>query len=305
MIRSVTVTNYLGEKFKMELTKPELSGFVITSITGLGSGKATINMVDMATTDGSLYNSARVPSRNIVISVVFMEGKESIETLRQKCYRYFPIKKKLKLKIEMDNRIGEIEGYVESVEPDIFSDKESAEISIVCDYPFFYAGGMDNVQSTIFNGIEPMFEFPFSNESLEENLIEIGIIRNRQDNTVLYSGDVETGIIIYIHAVGKASNVTIYNTTTKEVMKIDTKKLEQLTGNEIIASDDIIINTIKGQKSAKLIREGVETNILNCIDRNVDWFQIVKGDNIFVYTAETGSENLQFKIENHLIYEAM
>ena len=42
MIKSVTVTNYLGEKLKMELARPEESGFAITQIKGLGPQKSTI-----------------------------------------------------------------------------------------------------------------------------------------------------------------------------------------------------------------------------------------------------------------------
>ena len=36
MIKSVTVTNYLGESLKMELTNPYDSGIAITDITGIG-----------------------------------------------------------------------------------------------------------------------------------------------------------------------------------------------------------------------------------------------------------------------------
>ena len=50
-------------------------------------------------------------------------------------------------------------------------------------------------------------------------------------------------------------------------MKIDTVKLQKLTGKGIVASDDIVINTSKGDKSITLIREGVSYNILNCLDK--------------------------------------
>ena len=34
-----------------------------------------------------------------------------------------------------------------------------------------------------------MFEFPFSNESLEENFIEFGEIVNKKENVIVYEGD--------------------------------------------------------------------------------------------------------------------
>lgn len=302
MIKSITVTNYLGDSLKLELTRPELSGFIVTSVTGLGAGTANINTTDIATNDGSLYNSARVQSRNIVLSLQFL-WKDTIEDARQRSYKYFPIKKKVKLVIETDNRLSEIEGYVESNEPNIFSKDETTDISIICPYPFFSSAAGD--QTTIFSGIEPMFEFPFSNESLEDNLLIMGEIQNKTENVVVYEGDVETGVTITIHALGDASNITIYNVSTREVMSIDTDKLEAMTGSAIVAGDDIVICTVKGQKSVTLIREGVFTNILNCLGKNANWFQLSKGDNIFAYTAESGASNIQFKIENKILYEGV
>lgn len=302
MIKSVTVTNYLGDSIKLELTRPELSGFVVTSITGLGSGTADINTTDVSTNDGSVYNSARAQTRNIVLSLQYL-FKNTIEDVRHLSYKYFPIKKKVKLRIETDNRNLEIEGYVESNEPDIFSKEESADISIVCPYPFFYSG--DGVQTTIFSGIEPLFEFPFSNESLSENLLMMGAIRNKTENVIVYNGDVEIGVTITIHAIGDASGISIYNVTTRESMVINTDKIKTFTGSGIIAGDDIIICTVKGRKSVTLLRAGNTYNILNCMDRNTDWFQLSKGDNVFAYVAETGTVNLQFKIENQLVYEGV
>lgn len=304
MIKKITVTNYLGDTIDLELSRPELSGFVVLSVDGLGSGKADINTTEMSTNDGSLYNSARVPSRNITISLRYL-GTDNIEEIRHESYKYFPLKRKVTLRITTDTRIAEIDGYVESNEPNIFSSEEGADVSIICPYPFFYSAEGDGTQTTIFSGVEPMFEFPFCNDSLTENLLIMGEIQHKTENVIVYKGDVETGIKITIHAIGPATNVSIYNVTTREVMRINTDRLKALTGSEIIASDDIIIDTTRGQKSAILIRNGVETNILNCIDRDSDWFELSKGDNILAYSAEFGNEFLQFKVENKLVYEGV
>ena len=304
LIRAVTFTNYLGDSIRLDLARPEESGFIIKSVTGLGPGKANINTTEIATNDGSLFNSSRMPSRNIVISLAYM-WKDSIEDVRQLSYKYFPIKKKLTMLIETDNRQAEIEGYVESNDPTIFSKDEGSDISIVCPNPFFYSAGKDGINTTIFYGVEALFEFPFSNESLKDPLLEMGEIKNETEQVVVYNGDAEIGVTITIHAIGEASNITIYNTGTREVMRIDTDKLEKFTGSGIIAGDEIIICTVKGNKSITLLRNGKTTNILNCLDKNADWFQLAKGDNIFAYTAEYGSTNLQFKIENRIVYEGV
>lgn len=304
MIKSITVTNYLGDSLVLNLARPEESGFVVKSVTGLGPGTANINTTEVSTNDGGLYNSSRLSTRNIVITLGFL-WKDSIEDVRQKSYKYFPIKKKLTLLIETDNRQAEIEGYVETNDPNIFSKEEGADISIICPNPFFYSSGADGSNTTVFYGIDPMFEFPFGNESLYDALLEMGSIQNQHEKVITYNGDAEIGVTITIHAIGEASNITIYNTGTREIMKIDTEKLSALTGSGIIAGDDIVICTAKGNKSIKLLRSGKTTNILNCLDKNADWFQLAKGDNIFAYTAQSGSSNLQFKIDNRVIYEGV
>jgi hypothetical protein len=307
MIKSITVTNYLGDSIKLELGRPEQSGFLIKSISGLGPSKANINTTEIITNDGSLFNSARLNQRNIVFEFIFVESinRESIEDIRQKSYKYFPIKKNVDLLIETDNRIVKTTGYVESNEPNIFSSQEGAQISIICPDPYFYSAGPDGNITTVFCGIESVFEFPFSNESLTQPLIVFGSIQNKTENVITYRGDAEIGITIQIHAIGEASNITLYNTGTREIMRIDTSKLESLTGSGIVAGDDIIINTQKGDKSITLIREGKSINILNCLDKRTDWFSLAKGDNIFAFTAESGVTNLQLRIDNKVIYEGV
>jgi len=270
----------------------------------LGSGKANINTTEVATNDGSLFNSSRLPSRNIVISLKYL-WNDSVEDVRQLSYKYFPIKKKVTLLIETDNRLAEIDGYVEANDPDIFSKDEGSDISIVCPNPFFYSAGNKGLNTTVFYGVEPLFEFPFSNESLTECLLEMGAIQNQTEKVIVYNGDAEIGVTITIHAVGEAGTITIYNTGTREIMRIDANKLETFTGSGIIAGDDIVICTVKGSKSITLQRAGKSTNILNCLDKDADWFQLAKGDNVFAYTAESGSSNLQFRIENRIIYEGV
>lgn len=304
MIKSITVTNYLGDSIKLDLARPEESGFVVQSVTGLGPGKANINTTEVSTNDGSLFNSSRLPSRNIVIGLKFL-WKKSVEDVRQLSYKHFPIKKKLTLLIETDNRQAEIDGYVESNDPNIFSREEGSDVSIICPNPFFYSAGKNGNRTTIFYGVELIFEFPFSNESLLDCLLEMGAIQNQTEKVITYDGDSEVGVTITIHAVGEASKIAIYNTGTREIMRIDTDKLAVFTGSGIIAGDDIIMCTVKGNKSISLQRAGKMTNILNCLEKNADWFQLTKGDNIFAYTTETGSSNLQFKIENRIVYEGV
>ena len=303
MIKSITVTNYLGDSLKMELARPEKSGFIVRSISGLGPGKADINTTEVSTNDGGLFNSARLPSRNIVISLKYL-WQNSIEEARHKSYTYFPLKKKVKLLIETDRRSATIEGYVESNDPNIFSKSEGTDISIICPNPLFYSAEGDHSE-VVFSGVEPAFEFPFSNESTTENLMEFSIVHTTVEQLVNYTGDADIGVTITITAIGEASNIAIYNTGTRETMRLDTGKIKDITGSGINSGDEIVICTVKGRKSITLTRNGVTTNILNCLDKASDWFSITRGENIFAYTAESGSTNLMFKINHQVVYEGV
>ena len=294
MIKTVIITNYRGESLTLELANPYSSGFAVTGINGLGPNKATINDVEVTTNDGSVFNSAKVNPRNIVLKLEFMAtDPDEVEALRQKTYKYFPLKKKLTFEIITDKRHIKIFGYTESNEPVIFSRNENTKISIICPYPFFQSVTERN--RVMFYGEEPAFEFPFSNEG-EEPVLEMGYVHMVTEANVLYTGDSEVGIIITIHAIGSAKNVSIFNLDTGESMKLKV---------DLVKGDDIIISTVKGEKYVHKLQDGVETNALNCIDRDADWFLLSKGDNLFAYTAEEGLRNLDFQIQNYILYEGV
>lgn len=294
MIKTVIITNYRGESLTLELANPYSSGFAVTGINGLGPSKATINDVEVTTNDGSVFNSAKVNPRNIVLNLEFVAtDPDEVEALRQKTYKYFPLKKKLTFEVITDKRHVKIFGYTESNEPVIFSKNENTQISIICPYPFFQSVTERN--RVMFYGEEPAFEFPFSNEG-EEPVIEMGYVHMVTEANVNYTGDAEVGIIITIHAIGSAKNVSIFNLDTGESMKLKVN---------LVKGEDIIISTVKGEKYVHKLQEGVETNALNYIDRDADWFVLSKGDNLFAYTAEEGLRNLDFQIQNYILYEGV
>lgn len=301
MIRYIEVTNHLGESISLELAAPEKSGFIITNISGLDPSTADINVTDTASGDGSMFNSARLENRNIVLSLTYMG--EEIETIRRKSYKYFPVKKQIKLRVVSDTRDCYIYGHVESNDAQIFSSAGSSEISIICPDPYFRDSNGE--ASSIFYGTSPLFEFPFENDSLTEKKLEMGQINRVTEANVYYDGDSDTGITIYVNAIGDASGLAIYNTNTREEMKIDSTKLKTLTGSDIKNGDEIIICTVKRRKSIRLLRDGTYTNILNTLGKNIDWFQLQKGDNLFMYTATSGLNNLRFRIQNEIIYDGV
>lgn len=289
MIKSIKVTNPKGESLVLDLFHPEKSGLIVRSISGLGPPKANINSTDLATADVALYSSARASTRNIVFNLQFMFAP-TIEDSRQLTYKYFPLKKLIKIEVETDNRSLETSGYVESNQPDIFSKEETTQISILCLNPFFYD---PNPSVTQFATVTPTFEFPFSNESTNENLIEFGTINLDTRSIIDYIGDVDTGVLITIHALGSVSGyLTIYNVETQEKMVVDLAKIKTLIGKDYGSGDDIIISTVSGDKYVQVLHDGKYTNAIAAIEKLADWFQVSVGRNIFNFTVTKGIENL-------------
>lgn len=298
MIRSVTITNDMGESVVMDLRSPEKSGFSIRGIQGLGPAKATINTRESLSLDGSLYNSARLQARNVVFDIAFL-WNPTIEDVRHKSYQIFPVKKPVEILVETDNRISKANGYVESNEPDIFNETEAATISIICPDPYFYSLETFEVE---FSTISKLFEFPFSNESLTQKLIQFGDVELETEKAIPYSGEASVGFNIDIHIVGSVTGLTIFDLNTREFIALDDDVIIALTGFGLKAGDEIIMSTKRGDKYVYLVRDGEVINILNAMTPDSSWLQLNRGNNVFYYAADTGLSNVQFKITYQFIY---
>lgn len=301
MIKAFTIINHLGESIRLDLFDPYKSGFIVESVDGLGPVQATLNFTELATNDGALDNTARLTTRNITMSLRFLENP-TIEDTRLLSYRYFPIKQNITFQVETDNRVCRTVGRVESNEPKIFDKEEGCNISIVCADPYFYRK-TDN--KTVMAGVEDLFEFPFSNESLTEDLIEFGKIVYETEKNIFYDGDGSVGLTMEIHAIGDVRGLKIYNAGTRELMVFNDELLESLTGSPIKYGDTITIKTERGEKSVILLRNGVEQSILNVLEKPISWFRLTKGNNMIAYIADEGITNLRFVIQNKVLYEGV
>lgn len=310
MIKSVTAVNFKGESIKMDLFHPESSGFIIIKIDGIGPGKATVTKNDSKVYDGGTITSARLPSRNIKMEIQFL-WVNSIEDVRHKSYKYFPLKKPITLIFETDTRTVEIEGVVESNEPDIFSSEESTNISIICPDPYFYASGENARSKTEFSGINPLFEIPsdigYSNESITEALTEISALYVQSERGIMNYGEVDIGVVISIKPLAIVKGIlTISNVTLGQNMSFDLNKIKTITENDFHLGDELVINTLRGKKSVTLVREGKNYNALSCIDTRTDWIYLTSGENTFTYYLDgEGIEDLQFSVTNSILYEGV
>lgn len=280
---NVIVENYKGEK--IQLTNSDLCDVI--NITGLNPVTANLIMTDLAGTDGSSYNSGRIPRRNIVITLSY---KAPIENNRNRIYDHFPINKKLRLYFKTETKNVWIDGYTEANEVGLFSKSEQSQISIICPFPFFRSGDEIDVD---FSGTVALFEFPFA---IEAAGIEFSRIE-RRSSVVINAGQISTGAIFTLTArTSQILNPTIYNETTNEYFGLLV---------DMDQGDVITINTFKGEKSAILRRGGVETNVVGRRSIGSKWLQLAAGENELSYSCDEGGENLSVKIMSAACYEGL
>ena len=86
---------------------------------------------------------------------------------------------------------------------------------------------------------------------------------------------------------------------------IDDAAISLSTGGGLSSGDEIRICTINGKKSAVLIREAVEYNIMNALGKNPSWFKLDQGINTFSYGALSGAEAVSLTINYEKAYEGV
>lgn len=296
MIKSFIITNYVGETLVLPLNDFSKSGIVITNVEGIGPVEATINTTDYAALDGGFFNSSRVNNRNIVMTLRPME-LPTVEETRHKIYRFFPVKRQVKIEVITDTRDVVAIGYVESADPVIFSKEEEVEVSIICPDPYFYSA---SYYSVAFMGAEKMFEFPLMNEGALPTLI-MGEVRENNIRTIEYSGDYDIGLDLHLVFRGEATGIRIHNLENNTFLTVDETKIF----DGIQPLDELVIITRRGAKNAYIIRNGDMINAINAIDINSDWLELHIGTNTIVFTAETGQDNVEFSVEYPIAYEGV
>lgn len=280
---TLKIENTNGEIF--ELTH-DFSDYYVTKVEGLTPPATTINTAKAGIIDGTFFNSASVEERNIVISLTI---NGDIEANRQKLYRIFPRKTACTVYFKNANRDVKIQGYVETIEADLFSKREKAQISIICPRPYF------EDLATIYAELAAtlaMFEFPFAIE--EDNPIPFSEATDYPIAEIMNEGDAEAGCIINIEVNDTIQGIKIINTSTQQFFYLD---------SAFVDHDKITISTISGQMGVTRERGGTKANILNYVGANSTWLRLAPGVNYFTYTIDDGdTEDVEITFEATTLY---
>jgi hypothetical protein len=160
------------ECFSSQPDAPELplGGFMpnddpvlIKNIDGLGPVKAELTSTAFATGRGELYQGGYIGKRNIVLTLGFnpdWAGNQTMSSLRQLLYRYFLPQQWTKLRFYTQELPPvDIEGIVESFDPNIFSQDPEVQISILCHKPDFIDTNATIIEGELDSTIEQEFDY--------------------------------------------------------------------------------------------------------------------------------------------------
>ena len=263
----------------LELTNDE-TNFQVTNVEGLNPPNATINTSDLANGDGSAFNSSKIPNREIVITV-YING--DVQTNRLTLYQYFRNKNWCKIYYTDDQRDVYIEGYVQDFEAPIFTQKQVAQISILCPDPYFK--DIETIVQSISKALKK-FTFPFSiniGEPIAFSEIELEKITN-----VINESESETGLIVNVTFMGRVDKLEIRNIDNCQNFIID---------YNFMANDKLVINCNRGSKSVILTRDAVEYNLIPYVRSGSTFFQLGIGDNNFSFLADDGTSDMSVDIQ--------
>lgn len=269
----------------LRLTQNE-SDFQVLSVQGLNPPNAQINTSKIAGLDGSKFNSSTMNERNLVIMIKL---RGDIEKNRIRLYSFFRSKEWCKFYYKNNSRDVYIEGYVESVECDLFSNKEIMQVSIICPNPYFK--GIEEIIDDISKSVGA-FEFPFA---INLPGVEFSTIDNSKITNVFNDSESETGVIITIDVLDAISIIQIKGTSTGEVFTLNYNFVE---------NDRIVIDTNKGKKSVLLLRNATTTNLFSAVKKGSTFFQLDIGDNFFSYLIDNGTNDdaVQIFFKHYALY---
>lgn len=264
-----SIENSRGETLVLTGNEPK---YQLINIEGLNPPQAQVNLTDIAGMDGAKFNSSKLATRNLVLT---LKINGDAEMNRLQLYNYFPTKEQVTFYYSNSSRDVQISGYVETCEVNPFSQSEEMQISIICPQPYFRA--IEEVVADISN-ITGQFVFPFSINDGEP--IAFSSYVSNQVTNVYNDSDLITGVIIEIDVEADVNQIVIRNTETGDSITLN---------YEFEADDRITINTNSGEKSLKLLRNGVTTNLFPALQRGSTFLQLMPGDNLLAYSVDSGA----------------
>lgn len=259
------------EVFSANPSAPELplGGFMpsddpvqVLGITGLEPVKAEITSTALATGRGEVQQGSSTGKRNIVMTLGLNPdwAEQTMTTLRHMLYRYFMPEQWTKLRFFSDELpVVDIEGVVESFEPNLFSQDPEIQISVLCHKPDFI-----EADATIYNGV-----------------VDDGTLELEFD----YIGSVDTGLELRLDRT--VENIAYSGDITITLRSPEDPQIFVVQGVVIDHTQYLKVSSVTGRKRVQVVStvDGAPTNILAKMSDASVWPVIKPGTNIISVAA--------------------
>lgn len=312
MINRVTSINSRGEALVMDLRRPDLSGFLLSSPNGFGPIDSEINTSTNPSGDGYYYTSSFTNYRTITLPILFWEENPNhydIEALRRIAYKHFPIKGQIALVINSDTsginngRSGMIFGYVQKTEATIFAQSTGITVTLICPNPWFKSVPY-KTDATTYTWSD--FNYLYT---VDAEIIDNDIARRR--NNITYRASINN---IGETSVGFISDIMFRESMErydKEILieNIDTYlKLSCYRGQKLLVSSDrLVVSTILHEKEISVYPSETNTKenrFFYFENASDEWPVLSVGNNIIDISID---ENVieSVKIKYPILYGGM
>lgn len=267
MLTQVEAISARGEldPLTMSISAAAADQIQLRGVEGLGPVKADLPSSPYVS-DGEYVTGKRVGKRNIVLTLGYNPdwSTNTMADLRQTLYEYFMPKRWIRLEFTSTHITPTvyIEGYVESVEPNMFSQDPEVQVSIICPRPDFISTGV----VTLNGQMHAAFGTPL---------------------IFTYEGTVPTGFVL--------QQTTPSTTFTGELnIKNDCEEpgFFAVTTN-IQPTRQFVLSTEDGSKYMQEENAGVLLkNLLGYLTTTMDWMKLHPGENQFEIKGEPSSGGL-------------
>ena len=255
--------------------------FTLTEIDGMTTVASDLASVTVPAVDGDIVNNIQAQPRTVVL---YLRLRQSAGIQAAKNYILQYVKPKLTgtLQLIQGNNEIELAGLVETIELPRFQQGCTMAVTMHCSNPFWEDVNYIVQQISQIINLH-YFPIPEGGLAFPPEGVPFGAYDTDLTREFENAGDVETGCLITIIALGEVTNPRIWNTQTGEYIGIT----DTLAGN-----DEVVINTIKGQKT--ITKNGA--NIIDKITAGSTFLQIGIGVNEFTISADSGIESVYFTL---------
>lgn len=256
MLTLVEARSPQGSLLPMPMGDPS-SGIYIEEIEGLDPVKATLVSSSFAGEDGEQYHSSRREARDVKLTLGLEPDyvTTTVRALRARLYNYFMSGMPVNLRFyDMDGNdelVVGIDGRVESCEASQFTEEPQMIVGIRCFKPDFL--------------------------ELTETTVAGNTVSVNTDQTINYTGTVESGIIFTMTANRAVNDFTIYHTPP------DGTTRTLYFSNPLANGDKLEISTVPGSKYARLTLSGQSSysSIIRGMSPQSNWIEFQPGPNLF------------------------